>query len=231
MKQTIAFGVAAQQGNWPVQEDGYFVDPQERIFALADGFGGRGNGDIAAKMALRELRARLPRGEASKPASVASQRQLFLDINKIILEWNAKRPAAGRGGCSLALVQVGLTGLVTVTNCGGSVVGLVRNGACQALLSPQAAPRARPGGAILPEQALGLGADISPETRVFPSLRGDLVFLASSGFEWESAAFQGELLAQWGIHLPGSGMAPLAENLVRVVSPEWNATFLGLEIP
>lgn len=230
MKQTIAFGVAAQRGNWPAQEDGYFADPQSRVFALADGFGGRGNGDLAAKLALKELGSRLSRNGGAKAPLSSEQRALFSDINKIILNWNTKRAPNARGGCSLAFVQISASGLVTALNCGASSVGLVRNGACQALLPPQAAPRLQLGGVLLPTQALGLG-EIIPEARVFQALPGDLLFLASSGLEWESAAFQLELLAQWGIHLPGSDISVLAETLVGQVSPEWNATFLGLEIP
>jgi serine/threonine protein phosphatase PrpC len=87
MRQTIAFGVAAQQGNWPAQEDGYFADPQGRAFVIADGFGGRGNGDLAARLALKELGGRLARrGEPG----VASQAAYLSDINKIILEWKQR---------------------------------------------------------------------------------------------------------------------------------------------
>jgi serine/threonine protein phosphatase PrpC len=230
MRQTIAFGAAAQQGTWPAQEDGYFADPQSRVFALADGFGGKGNGDLAAKLALKELGARVARKGGAKPAASIDQRALCGDINKFIFDWNAKRAPAARGGCSLAMLQISATGLVSASNCGASSVGLVRNGACVALLSPQAAPRQQLGGVLLPAQALGLG-EISPEARVFQALPGDLVFLASGGLEWESAAFQVELLAQWGIHMPGSDISVLAESLVSKVSPDWNATFLGLEIP
>jgi serine/threonine protein phosphatase PrpC len=231
MRQTIAYGVAAQQGNWPAQEDGFFVDPQSRVFALADGFGGKGNGDLAAKLVLKELGARVPRMAEAKLSGTSVQLAFFKDINKIILDWNGKRAPAKRGGSSLALVQVSTSGLVTMMNCGASAVVLVRNSASQALLSPQSAPRFHSGGALYPTQAIGMGAEISPEFRVFQALPGDLLFLASSGLEWESVGFQVELLAQWGIHLPGSDLNALARDLVGRVSPEWNATFLGLEIP
>ncbi|MGZ3692767.1 MAG: PP2C family protein-serine/threonine phosphatase [Bdellovibrionota bacterium] len=229
MKQTVAFGIGAQQGAWPVQEDGFFVDPQARVFALADGFGGRGSGDIAAKLALKEAGRRISGADAK--AGAGFQRNLLVDINKNLLEWNGKRQPNTRGGCSLALLQISESGLVTAINCGGTSVGLVRNGACLGLLSPQAAPRLQPGSALLPDAALGLGGDIFPESRIFKGLPGDLLFLASSGVDWESSGFQLELLAQWGVHLPGSEIASMAENLVSRVSPEWNATFLALEIP
>jgi hypothetical protein len=51
LKKTVAFGAAARQGKWPAQEDGFYADPQKRAFILADGFGGRGSGDLSAKLA------------------------------------------------------------------------------------------------------------------------------------------------------------------------------------
>lgn len=233
MRQTIAFGVAAQQGNWPVQEDGYFVEPQGRTFALADGFGGRGGGDLAARLALREVGQKSKREDtpAARAGLAGAQAALFRDINKNILDWNAKRGPGQRGGTSLALAQISLTGLVTLTNCGATAAGLLRQGACQMLLPPQAAPRTQPGAPLLPDQALGLAAEVIPESRSFQAITGDLIFLVSSGVDFEAAAFQAELLAQWGIHLPGDSMTSLAEGLLRAASPEWNTTFLALEIP
>jgi serine/threonine protein phosphatase PrpC len=219
----MAFGVAAQRGGWPVQEDGYFVDPQTRRFVLADGFGGQGRGDLAAKTALKEIPARLA------APGVAAQRTALAEVNKIILDQNAKRAPAARGGASVAVAQISPAGFVSASNCGATAVALVRNGATRVLLSPQAGPRAVPGAALYPEQALGLG-EVQPEARSFAALPGDLLFLASSGLDWESSEFQAELLAQWGIHLPGTSLAPLAEGLLQRVSPEWNSTLLVIEI-
>lgn len=56
MKKTLSFGAATQQGTWPVQEDGFYVDPVGQIYAVSDGFGGRGAGDISVKLTLEELR-------------------------------------------------------------------------------------------------------------------------------------------------------------------------------
>lgn len=221
MRQTTAFGVAAQQGNWPVQEDGYFVDPQTRRFVLADGFGGLGRGDQAAKAVLKEI--------STKLTGAAAQKSVLADINKSILDQNAKKPPSARGGASVAVAQISPDGIVTAANCGATAVVLVRNGATHVVLAPQASPRLQAGATLYPEQALGLG-EISPETRSFAALPGDLLFLASSGLDWESSAFQTELLAQWGVHLPGSSMADLAAGLLRGVSPEWNSTLLIVEI-
>lgn len=223
MKQTIAFGAAARQGNWPVQEDGFFADPQQKIFALADGFGGRGNGDIAVKTALAAFRAKTAK-EAPAPA------EIFESINKAILDWSNPRPPASRGGCSMAFLRLESSGMISAANCGATGVGLIRGGRCLSILSPQSAPRPVPGMPLLPDEALGLLPGIKPEVRSFRPLPGDLIFLSSSGLEWEGEPFQTEILAQWSIHMPGSSIAPLAESLVQAAYPDWNATFLGIEI-
>lgn len=221
MKQTIAYGAATNQGGWPVQEDGFFANPVERVFALADGFGGRGHGDIAAKTALGAVRER---------GGGAPNAELFSAINKNILSWNEKRPVANRGGCSLAWLKVDKGNSVVAANCGASAVGLVRAGVCQALLAPQAAPRAAPGGALVPDQALGVSTAVVPELRGFVARAGDLIFLVSGGIDWQGPAFQAELSALWGIHMPGGSLADLAQSLVNLGPPDWNATFLGVEI-
>jgi hypothetical protein len=156
--------------------------------------------------------------------------ELFEGINKKILEWNAPRPSGARGGCSLATLWIDDKGYVTAANAGATGVGLVRNGRCLALLAPQSPPRLSAGMPLVPDQALGLMPGILPETRSFFAMPGDLLFLGSSGLEWEGEAFQTEIVAHWSIHLPGDNIAPLAEILVQTSPSDWNSAFLGIEI-
>ncbi len=235
LKRTLAFGAAANQGQWPVQEDGFYVDPGTGLFALADGFGGRGNGDIAAKLAL--LECRIP--EAGIPASYGGglyspiqgwQRDLFSVINKKLLHWNESRPPVLRGGCSLIVANVERERELVVTGCGACTALLVRYGSWQTLLSPQSPPRAHPSAILFPDQALGVGKNINPETRSLLLEPGDVLFISSSGIAWERAEFQGELMGQIALRPPGSaltGVASLAAN--GGGDSNWNQTAVVLE--
>jgi serine/threonine protein phosphatase PrpC len=234
MKRTFAFGAATSQGSWPVQEDGYFADPGSGLFALADGFGGRGAGDLSAKLALQEVRglqkANLaPKEGASISPAQWAQRELFLEINKKILLRNEKRPVGGRGGCSLILAVVERERELTVTSCGSCSAVLVRNGAWISLLSAQASPRLDFAEPLFPSQALGLGRELSAESRSFTLARGDLVLLLSGGLAGESGAFQAELLAQVAVREPGTALGSLTAFATTGFECPWNRTAVALE--
>lgn len=239
MKRTFAYGAATNQGKWPTQEDGFFVDPGSGLFAVADGFGGRGQGDMAAKLALLACRAR----EGANPAATTEgntlsptqvwQRSLFTEINKKLLQWNEKRPPATRGGCSLILASVEQERGLVVTNCGACSAFILRAGRWLPLLSPQCAPRALPDGALYPAQALGLGREIVLETRSLFWEPGDILFLFSSGLAWEGESFQGEISGQVAFRAPGSDLATVAALAAEGGKlPEealWNQTALAVE--
>lgn len=232
MKKTFAFGAATGQGTWPVQEDGFFADPIAGVFAVADGFGGRGAGDMAAKAALQEARARKTEGEGKgfSPGQRA-QREVFFQAHRAITARNQQKAATARGGCSLILARVGGAS-IDLTQCGTCAALLVRDGMVRPLLLPQASPREefQP---LLPDQALGVGDAAVPETRAFHGRVGDVVILVSGGVEWESDSFRAELVAQLGARLPGSDLSSLASQLVEnggLSSQGWNRTILLIEL-
>jgi serine/threonine protein phosphatase PrpC len=216
-----------------VQEDGFFADPVAGVFAVADGFGGRGAGDMAAKAALQEARAKRSEGEGKgfSPGQRA-QREIFFQAHRAIAARNQKKAAAARGGCSMVMANVGAASAVDFTQCGACAVLLVRDGAIRPLLLPQASPREefQP---LLPDQALGVGEAAVPETRAFQGRAGDVLVLLSGGVEWESESFRAELQAQLGARLPGSDLSSLASQLVEnggLSSQGWNRTILLIEL-
>ncbi|MGZ3657136.1 MAG: PP2C family protein-serine/threonine phosphatase [Bdellovibrionota bacterium] len=235
MKQlrTFAFGAATAQGSWPVQEDGYFADPGTGVFALADGFGGRGNGDLAAKQALAEVRAagseRSAReGSLFSPAQ-AAHRDLFGEINKKLLAWNEKRAPGTRGGCSLILATVERTREIAITGCGACGAMLLRAGSFIPLLSPQSPPRETPAAPLFPLSALGLGREVGVESRTFLWQPQDLVLLFSSGLAWERDGFATELLAQLALREPGSDLGAFVSLATAGVESPWNQTMIAVE--
>ncbi len=236
MKRTThAYAAAASQGQWPVQEDGYFVDPSRGYFVLADGFGGRGAGDMAAKLALTEWRAAkadtAPRESGIYTPVQAWQRELFGEINKKMLAWNEKRPANAKGGCSLIAATLVKERELTITSCGACSALLFRRGQWLTLVSPQAAPRVNPGDAQFPQQALGLGRELNPESRAFAWEGGDLLFLSSSGLVWEREGFQAELSGLLALRAPGSDLGDLAALAVAggEGGAPWNQTLVTVE--
>jgi serine/threonine protein phosphatase PrpC len=230
MRRTFAFGAATAQGTWPVQEDGFYADPQGGVFAVSDGFGGRGAGDLAAKTALAELRAaRDSAEEAALSPALRRQRAAFHSAHQGILARNASRPFSSRGGCSLLAAAVGLNGWISLTQCGACAALLVRGGRAAPLLVPQCPPREE---FPLPDQALGLSPEIQPESRSFSFEGGDLLVLASGGVEWKSENFELELLSQLSVRNLGDDLSPVATRLVESCSlsaQSWNRTVLLVE--
>lgn len=229
MKRTFAFGAATGQGAWPVQEDGFFADPLAGVFAVADGFGGRGAGDMAAKAALQGAREK---GSGSEGAGFTpgqrAQREVFFRAHKAIVARNQKRGAAARGGCSFVMATVAGASFVDITQCGACAVLLVREGEVHPLLLPQAPPR-EAFQALLPDQALGVGEPAVLESRSFQGRPGDFLLLLSGGVGWELGSFRTDLLVELGASLPGSDLSSVASRLVENGDPSsqaWNRTIL-----
>jgi serine/threonine protein phosphatase PrpC len=234
VKRTFAFGAATAQGTWPVQEDGFFADPVGGVFAVADGFGGRGAGDMAAKAALLEVRGEKGEGEGKGISpGVRVQREIFFRAHRAITARNQPKGGSARGGCSLVMATAAEgAASVDITQCGACAVLLVRDGSVRPLLLPQASPREefQP---LLPDQALGLGEAAMPEARAFRGRAGDILLLLSGGVEWESESFREEALARLGARMPGGDLSSVASALVEsggLSSQGWNRTILLIEL-
>jgi serine/threonine protein phosphatase PrpC len=218
MKRTFAFGAAASLGTWPVQEDGFFADPAGGVFALADGFGGRGAGDMAAKAALLAVRA--ARGEKK---GLEGQRRVFAKVHAELTEKN--KTASAKGGCSLLWVEL-REGMAEASQCGACTLLLVREGKVLPILLPQAAPREefQP---LFPDQALGVGEDPRVESRAFSWKSGDILLFHSSGMEHP------DWLSSLASHMAGGDLSALATQLVEgegLAGEGWNRTVLLVEL-
>lgn len=231
MKRTIAYGAAAVQGDWPVQEDGFLVDPVAGFFALADGFGGAGSGDQAVRAAIQEARMK-GRELAPRAESLAAA---LKEWNNKLDDWNKPRGPARRGACSMLIGKIESSGRAVLVNVGAIAVLLLRSGSMHTLLAPQCAPREYPGAPLLPEQALGLGAEVFPEHRTLQLISGDVLLAASGGLAWDNEAFQLDLLGHVGLRTPGESLATLAaqlgENHPAGGGSGWNRSILLLEAP
>jgi serine/threonine protein phosphatase PrpC len=234
MGRTIAFGAAISQGTWPCQEDGFLADPTRRLFAVADGFGGRGAGDMATKLALAALRAptvdNLTNGETP---TFSRLRGSFLTGNKQILERNAARPPAARGGASLLAAQVSAEGDASVIHTGACSAFLVKAGTLFPVLLGQSAPR-QESLSLLPDHALGFGEALQLEARQFRLRPGEIFFLVSGGLDWETEAFRSALFSALLVREPASSLEALARQLIEeasLPSQGWNRTLLALEMP
>jgi serine/threonine protein phosphatase PrpC len=237
MKRTYAYGAATNQGAWSVQEDGYFADPGKGFFALADGFGGRGGGDIAVKIALQEIRQRSDTSAVASDGNIFSpmesaHREWLSQIHLKLLQWNSKRTPVTRGGCSLLLVSVENGNQVTVTNAGTCSLFLMRSGAWLSVLSAQGPIRKKPNAPLFPYQALGIGKVLSPESRTFSWKEGDLLILFSSGISWERDGYMAELSVQLGERSPGSDLSKFATLATQGAAgelPPWNQSIIAIE--
>ncbi len=235
MKKTFAYGAAASRGTWPVQEDGYFVNPSEGNFVLADGFGGKGNGDIAAKLCLNEWREPKAPAAPVEGATISplllKQREVFLSAQKKLLQWNEKRSGSAKGGSSLIAATLRNGNELALTGCGSCSALLFRQGLWVPLLTPQASPRRRAEDALIPDQALGLGKEIQLESRSFLLDAGDLIFLFSSGLYWERDGYLAELSSQLALRPAGGELGEVAAYAVG--TPEspgpWNQAAVVVE--
>jgi serine/threonine protein phosphatase PrpC len=232
MKKTLAYGVASSQGSWPVQEDGFLADPVSGFFALADGFGGRGAGDLAAKAVLAEVRAKREAGSGPElTPDLRRQREAFAKAHQLIRDRNEKRAAASRGGSSAITARIDASGLVSLTQCGACSALLVKGGKIHPVLLPQA-PFREEFQPLLPNQALGVGTSVSAESRVLDLEAGDILALLTSGLEWESDSFQLELTSQLAVRGRGEDLSAAASHIVQNCSlsaQNWNRTIVLIE--
>ncbi len=221
MKKTLSFGAATQQGTWPVQEDGFYVDPVGQIYAVGDGFGGRGAGDISVKLTLDELR---------KSGRKRLSKDFFSTIHTQLQKRNDAGAISRRGACSVAVVEI-IAGNLFARQIGACGIFLFRGGACIPILLPQAGVR-REFQPLLADYALGLPGEICLEERIFPLESGDVVGVGSSGIEWQSEAFCQMLREQMALRSPGEELSSVAAHLVEnagLSSQGWNRTLVLLE--
>jgi hypothetical protein len=150
MKPAVrAFGALSDPGPArALNEDAYITSPELGVFAVADGFGGNGAGDLAAKTSLSDLRYFIEAGMRDSDVTLpfvyrsyytAAGNLLFnafLYANQKLYEANAQKHINGRGGASMLAAFFDGSHL-TLANAGLCGAMLIRNGRMQTVLRPK----------------------------------------------------------------------------------------------
>ncbi len=193
--QTIITAACSDRGEIRrVNEDSWVADELAGFFAIADGMGGHGSGDIASKLvidsvsdALRAFREHQPNAEPTD-AILAAIKQ----ANSIVFERNQKNnrdPGVGMGTTLVGLyLQLNTQGC-TLFNIGDSRLYRYRDNSLQQMsedhtllrqwqLNEKRGP-APPGNIIM--RAIGLFEEACCDTYQIDLRSGDLLLLCSDG--------------------------------------------------
>lgn len=218
MKKLFAYGANATQGDWPVQEDGYFIDPAKFTFVIVDGFGGRGAGDLAAKMVLAGFRDKLVDARESNKQSALSgldkaewQRAILLQLNEKILKWNETK-GTYKGGCSVLVAQKD-GDFFCMSSVGACACLLLRAGKMYPILLPQADIPSMTNNSFIPDQAIGTNVEIHPCFKRVKILPGDVLLMVSGGMDWLNDNFASDVLLQLGKRAAGDSLEGAAAYL------------------
>lgn len=195
-----AYGAVCDTGpTRPLNEDAFIAVPERKLFGIADGFGGIGIGDVAAKKCLEDVKFFVENGLGDSEVTLpfvyrryyTNSSNLifnaFLYANQRLFEENKKKNINTRGGSStiFAFFEGNHMTLANVGLCGAY---LVRRGRVQSLIKPRSYNSVRgvfqgswnPKWAF-PLMAMGQTSDIEPEIIEFNIERGDVIILASDG--------------------------------------------------
>lgn len=205
MKYLFAFGAATDQGDWPVQEDAYWLDPMKGVFVLADAFGGADSGDRAAALAVSTVGEWMSKEDGLDAEQSAKRQAQFpffspeeyymymgLDsVNKKILDLNKDAASEAKAGVSLTVARFYESGRIIVGSVGACGSAVLRSGQAISLLPPDAlsaqsgeliGARSDTFGEDFPLQFLGLVEAVDPDVRTFHFPRGDKLLLFTEGF-------------------------------------------------
>ena len=168
-------------------EDAILTDPSGALWAVADGMGGYGHGDVAADMVIDHL-SRLPHDGIGAAGVVAA----LAEANRAIRRHARVAGIAAMGATVVALLISGPVAVVVWA--GDSRAYLLRNGSLRRLtrdhsvvqdlldggrLRPEEA-EAHPQGHIV-TRAVGATEELEAETREVALARGDVILLCSDG--------------------------------------------------
>lgn len=185
----IKYNCYTAVGGRELNEDSLLAEEKDNayLFAVADGLGGEGNGDIASQAAVAELKTRFAQDNFSLCDAILQANLSILDIQK------SKRRKM-KSTCAAVLIENDKT---TVANVGDSRVYLFRGGVIVFQTRDHSkAQVAAAMGEITPEQirdyeerniltrALGVDDEIKVDINEFLNNEYDNILICSDGF-WE----------------------------------------------
>jgi protein phosphatase len=168
-------------------EDAILTDPSGVLWAVADGMGGYGHGDLAADVVIDAL-ARLPHGAASRRLIGAALREADADVRR-------RARADGLGPIGATVVALMVDGRNAVVGWAGdsrayllrgdTLAPLTRDHSLvQELIDRAEISRAEADGhpqAHVVTRAIGVGAEADPEFAELTVQAGDRLLLCSDG--------------------------------------------------
>lgn len=179
-------------------EDSYFVDDENRLFAIADGMSGHARGDIASRLALQVFEEWV--AETPNPASDLGPIKRLEILQNLAIEANRRVYAMGQDSHQYHRMGTTLTaGFVTPSylayvHVGDSRLYVLHNDILtQVTIDDSLVQKMVDKGEITPEegrvhakrniitQAIGLAEEVSPTTDVCPLSAGDIVLACTDG--------------------------------------------------
>jgi protein phosphatase len=168
-------------------EDAILTDPTGVLWAVADGMGGYGHGDLAADVVIDTL-ARLPHGDAGRALIGAALREADADVRR-----RAEADGLGPIGATVVVLMID-GGRAVVGWAGDSRAYMLRHGSLapltrdhslvQELIDRAEISRAEAEGhpqAHVVTRAIGVGEQAAPEFAEFALQAGDTLLLCSDG--------------------------------------------------
>ncbi len=242
MKQSIAYGAATSQGHASVQEDGFYLDPSNRFFLLANGMGGKTRGDKTVRDVLLSISTEIREMKLSNfPVEVeltgrspiqTSLVNLFHLVNKKIVEQNKDRDWLNKSALSLTLACISANQVLHVISCGSSTILLQREGRIRIFSRPQLI---RSSSAHVATGLMGMNVPLQPVIESIPLFAGDVVFMCTDGFS-NACADVPEFLSSITEQFPrqaGDSLMPIAQAAIQALEGSGgalqNATLLAFE--
>ena len=188
------------QGNSPVQEDYFEVNPERGIFILADGFGGSA-GRRAAELAVKSVKKFLEQEAGDLDATLPFELRSYFSLagnvlfnaisyaNQKLVQENLSLGLMERGGASL--IAGYLEGkLLALANVGACRLHLFRDGQVKEVVSPktlerQTNPFSEEAESAIPLMSFGTTRQLEPEITEIELRPQDQLCFGTSGFRQE----------------------------------------------
>lgn len=162
-------------------EDSFFVDEQQRVFAVADGLGGHAAGHVASRIAVDTIASALT-GNTLRDADEVGEllRETLQASHQAVLEGVEEDPSRRGMGTTVVLAHVSEDEReLWVGHVGDSRAYLMRSGDLRQVTTDHTSGGLTGGRNIT--QALGTWGDVSPEVTHTGLQQGDRILLCTDG--------------------------------------------------